>query len=324
MSGWEGPRAARESADRTDRLSSLDARTRPTRSVRQGAVPAVHQRPAHRRDNPRFARPQPDLVVPHPLAAAPPPRRQANRAHYVRWWVHPWYRWQHTTWVVVVWPWVAQPWRVSWRPPPRRGWIWVSGMTVHDHWCPGYWMPEATPAHVDTTRYTWVPGFWLDTVWVEGFWRATEREGFVWVDGEYAPDGSYLMGHWLPEEPWPSGMTWEAGFWDGTTWVSGFWRPQHRGGFAWVPARFGADGIRENGFWEPVEDVPGSVWVPGWFDGTGWVPGYWESVESPSVAPPEEWEPGEGVVPVEELWAGEVGVDSGEGGEELPLALPVE
>jgi hypothetical protein len=87
---------------------------------------------------------------------------------------------------------------------------------------------------------------------------------------------------------------WEAGYWDGQYWVEGFWRPATRSGYRWVSAYLDEDGIIHAGYWEPVDDRPGYVWIPGWFDGDTWIEGYWVSEQQYRDAKPDEYQPDEG------------------------------
>ena len=308
------PLQVRWPQDGSSRLDAVDPDRRPAQSVLRADLPLVHQRPAFRSNDARWARPHPGTLVTYPSAEHKPPTSLHNRAHYSRWWVHPWYRWMHPTWVVVVLPWPVSPWSASWTPPPRVGYDWVPGAMAGSSWYPGYWVayPPADSHYAEL--YTWVPGFWLGDAYVEGFWRVQQRRGFVWVDGTYTGEGAYIAGYWMPVEPHPAGMLWEPGFWDGTTWVAGFWRPESRDGFTWAPARFGLDGIRENGFWEPDTVRAGQVWIPGWFDGTAWNHGYWTEGDSADLELPDDWAP---EVAAPDTW------DAPED-EETPLALPVD
>jgi hypothetical protein len=87
---------------------------------------------------------------------------------------------------------------------------------------------------------------------------------------------------------------WEAGFWDGQYWVEGYWRPQTRASYAWVSPWLDDDGIYHTGYWEPTEDKPGMVWIPGWFDGDEWQEGQWVSRAEYDKADPENWQPDAG------------------------------
>jgi len=88
--------------------------------------------------------------------------------------------------------------------------------------------------------------------WAFGYAPAP-RAGWVWVDGQYAPDGTWIPGYWRPAVDQP-GWIWVPGHWDGGSYVEGYWREASRDGF---------------------------VWVDGYYEGGRWVPGYWEPVAPP-------------------------------------------
>jgi hypothetical protein len=116
----------------------------------------------------------------------------------------------------------------------------------------------------------------------------------------------------------PDGYTWEAGFFDGEIWVEGYWRPVARGGYRWVPARTTSDGVRNGGYWEPIESRADSVWIPGWFDGNQWVEGYWVSKSEYDATDPSTWEPYAGWDADEE----ESDDDSAQEGPPVAIAVP--
>ena len=213
----------------------------------------------------------------------------------MNWWVHPYYRYQHTATVVVSFGFVVNPWVVSWAPPPRAGWSWVGG--YYDGWGvyhPGYWAPMAPPVAYVSAGYVYVPGWWQNNVYIEGYYRAPARHGWAWEDGYYLSDGSYVPGHWQPQTAAPAGYIWEPGFFDGDTWVEGFYRPEHRSNYTWVNGYFDEDGVFNAGYWMPTTAKPGYVWVPGWFDGQAWVEGYWEAEATYYSADVDNWQPQQG------------------------------
>jgi hypothetical protein len=166
-------------------------------------------------------------------------------------------------------------------------------------WVPGHWEPaRSAPPSWYGTSWVWVPGWWMGPIWVEGYWRPVHRPGWVWADGYYLDDGSYVRGWWEPESAPPApGYVWEGGYYDGETWVEGYWRPERRESYRWVSAWLdGETGIYYEGYWEPIEARPGMVWVPGWFDGSTWVEGEWvsESDYERSEKEAESWQPEEG------------------------------
>jgi len=277
-----------------------------------------HQHPGRVRDA-RYNRPSWRHVRHYPHAAHGPPRFWWYRSWYSHWWVHPHYRYRHASFVVVSFDFVVSPWVVTWAPPARTGWVWVPGHWEAGVWVPGHWRPVAAAPVVRGAHYAYVAGWWAGDVYIEGHWRLETRSGWTWVDGYYA-DTTYIRGHWHPEDAAPVGYTWVPGFFDGEIWVEGFWRPAARDGFVWVDGSFDADGVYLCGYWEPVVAEPGSVWIPGWFDGHEWQEGYWVDEAEYSATDLDTWEPEEGY---DDGWEEEVEPE-GEDGEPLPLALPVE
>ncbi len=268
-------------------------------------------RPRGVRDG-RYARPHHRHVVHHHHVHYGPPIQPWYRPWYSHWWLHPYFRWTHATLGMVWFHHEVLVWQAGWTPPPRSGWVWVAGAWNGPYWVPGHWVPVAPPP----ARYVYVPGFWLGSVYVEGFWRVERRSGdWVWVRGRYRDDNSRSWGHWAPTTPSPAGYTWVKGFWDGEAWVAGFWRPEYRAGYRWVQGWFADTGVFHAGYWEPIDELPGSIWVPGWFDGQSWIPGYWVSEEEYRGADPVGWEGGEGF---------DAGWDAPAApSDEEPLALPV-
>lgn len=59
----------------------------------------------------------------------------------------------------------------------------------------------------------------------------------------------------------------------------------------WVSSWFDEDSVYHAGYWEPLADKPGHVWVPGWFDGTTWALGYWVTDAEYGSADLEAWQP---------------------------------
>lgn len=281
----------------------------------------------------------------HPHAHYAPPRHVHYRAHYVNYWVHPYYRYQHAATVVVSFGFVVSPWVVTWAPPPRPGWSWNPG--YYDAWGvyhPGYWVPVGPAPVYRSVSYVYVPGWWEGDTYVEGYYRPSTRKGWSWVDGYYTSDGYYVPGHWQPRSSAPSGYTWEPGFFDGETWVEGFWRPEYRSGYTWVSGYFDEYGVYNAGYWMPTADRAGYVWVPGWFDGNQWVDGYWVTESEYYSADVEGWQPEDGwddgwqsssastptrsttsrqaVAPTQSAPSEEVSSEPAD--EDLPLAVPVE
>jgi hypothetical protein len=264
----------------------------------------------------RYARPDPFATVPRP--AHPAPRYVWYRPYWTHWWVHPYWRWTHATTVVVAFDFTPDPWDAPWVPPPRAHWVWIPGYLHGAFWVPGHWEPAFGAAVWYGVGWTWVPGWWMGTIYVDGYWRRADRAGWRWIDGYYLEDGEYVRGWWEPVGPPPrAGMVWEAGYWDGRDWVEGFWRPEQRAGYRWVCAWLDADGVYHAGYWEPTEDRPGQVWIPGWFDGERWIEGYWVPQSEYDAADPEHWQPDPG-------WDAREAPADGAEGDEVPPALPVE
>ena len=250
-----------------------------------------------RHDDHRTARPHPRHVRNrHPDARYGRPGYRGYWGCYGGWWVHPYWRYTYGTWAVVWFPWSVDPWSPYWVAPGRVGWTWVPGGWVGGVWWPGHYTPTTTIYIDQGVSYAYVPGWWEGEAYVEGYWRRARRDDgdWVWVEGYYLEDGTHVRGHWMPAEPGPEGYLWEPGFWDGEVWVGGFWRPQYRRGFRWIASYYDTSGVFVGGYWEPLEDEPGQVWIPGWFDGNGWNEGYWVPEKEYVQADPDAWQPAEG------------------------------
>ena len=206
-------------------------------------------------------------------------------------------------------------------------------------WVPGSWRPVRYVA--PRPGYVWVPGWWMGSVYVDGYWRIQDRPAstsstgevtnqWEWVEGYYLEDGTFVQGHWRPTgDPPQAGYTWEPGFWDGDQYVDGFWRPEMRSSYTWVSAFYDEEGVYQSGYWLPVDEQDGFVWVPGWFDGTEWIQGHWVRQAEYDSVDLEEWQPAEGYDDgweVEGWGDGQVEsystADAGEG-DEAPLGIPV-
>ena len=301
------------------------------------AQPGQHARPAYQTRDARYAHPAPNYHVrPYPGVGYGPPPRAWYRASYVNWWVHPYYRYQHAATVVVSFGFVVNPWVVTWAPPPRAGWSWVGGYyDPYGFYHPGYWAPSAPPVTYVSAGYVFVPGWWQGATYIEGYYRAPSRAGWLWVDGYYLSDNSYVPGHWEPQSTAPDGYVWEPGFFDGDTWVEGFYRPEHRSGYTWVNGYFDDSGVYNAGYWMPTTQNPGYVWVPGWFDGQQWVEGYWEAESKYYSADVQNWQPEAGV---DDGWSQSATASASQGSskkatvaapseassDDMPLAVPVE
>lgn len=277
---------------------------------------------AHHSSDHRYARPRPAYVRQHPEAHHAPPAARWYRAYYTRWWVHPYYRWVHATVAFALFDYEVYAWTAGWAPPPRTGWVWVPGHMEAAWWVPGHWMPVGPVPVSYGGRWTYVPGWWVGDRYLEGYYRAADRgPAWVWVEGAWTGDGVYRWGHWEPVGHTPSGYIWEPGYWDGEDWVDGFWRPALRNGYRWVSAAFNEDGIFEGGYWEPMEQRPDCVWIPGWFDGTAWVDGYWVTNAEYSSAKPDTYNPPPGT---DDGWDTSTVSPTEPATDEQPLAIPVE
>lgn len=90
----------------------------------------------------------------------------------------------------------VNPWVPSYIPDHRPGWHWVAGhYNRFGRWQPGHWEPDEGRG-----GYVWVTGHWVGSYWVEGYWREEVRPGWVWLDGDYAEDGTWIPGYWAPEQ----------------------------------------------------------------------------------------------------------------------------
>ena len=303
------------STPRERRTSYEAARVRrPSTTSPRPSTTSRSVRTLHRSSDHRFARPRASTVRLH--HEAPRPVVRWYRPWYTHWWVHPWYRWVHATSAVRWFDFEVYAWSPAWIPPTRPGWTWIPGYHLAGTWIPGHWRPVRTAPVYAGAAYVWVPGFWIHDAWFEGYWRIQTRPGWVWLGGEYWPDGYYQRGYWAPTSEPPGGYVWEPGVWDGEEWADGFWRPEHRIGFRWVSSAFDEDGTFHAGYWEPIEQKPGQVWIPGWFDGQTWQEGYWVPEPEYEAADPAAWQPEEG-------WDDGWDVnDDGPPSGDPPLALP--
>lgn len=300
------------------RATTRDYHARPRTSVRP--------RPNYQTRDRRYHRPNPRYVRSSRYARSRVPNRGFYRPYYTRWYQHPYYRHAYSTSVVVGFGFGCDPWLDTWAPPRRVGWRWMPGTwTAWGYWSPGFWAPQRSVRV--PVGYAFVPGWWDNNVYIEGYYRTQNRNGWAWNDGYYLDDGTYVRGHWRPQGNGPDGYDWEAGFWDGENWVEGFWRPQFRTGFTWVSAYYDDDSIFHAGYWMPVQQQPGSIWVPGWFDGNEWQQGYWENEQTYGAANVQEWTPEDGWNDgweAGEGWgAGEVIENRTPESPEQPIAMPV-
>lgn len=311
----------------------MDARrpvhgTRPTRAVRPyDARRRPTTRPLYRTRDHRYARPSYRHVRPYRGTTYVVPARSYYRPYYTRWYVHPYYRHVYATRGVVGFGFSTYAWRDTWTPPVRAGWSWNAGYwNQWGYWVPGYWAPRARVRA--PVGYVYVPGWWDNDAYIDGYYRKQARSGWDWVDGYYLENGTYIRGHWKPNQPPRDGYVWEAGFWDGESWVEGFWRPEWRTNFSWVTAYYDEDGVFHAGYWMPQSERAGAVWVPGWFDGNSWIPGYWEDANTYQGADVSNWQPDEGW---DDGWEEGSGWGAGEvvsnniekSGGDSPIALPV-
>lgn len=147
--------------------------------------------------------------------------------------------------------WQVNPWSRGWRPPIRDRWIWMPGQYRYGYWCPGYWIPSQA---MIPAGFVYVPGWWVGQVYFEGYYRPQiRRDGdWIWIEGYYLNDGSYVWGHWMPANPGPPGHVWEPGFYNGETYVDGFWRPQFRQGFVWISSYYSLEGVFYSGYWSSL------------------------------------------------------------------------
>ena len=262
-----------------------------TRSFERPETP-TKRTPVHRSNDHRYARPAAHRVRQHPATRRSAPRHRHYRPYYSRWYCHPYYRYRHSTVVVVHFGFRTHAWTDNWTPARRTGWRWVPGYWDYGYWHPGHWTPTSRPR----AHYIYVPGWWDREVYVDGYYRSEKRTDgdWEWTEGYYLEDGTYVRGHWRPGDAGPEGYSWEPGFWDGEMWSDGFWRPEFRSGYTWVSAYFDEDGIFHSGYWMPLEDMPDYVWIPGWFDGNEWVDGYWVAEAEYFEEDLSTWQPEQG------------------------------
>ena len=75
--------------------------------------------------------------------------------------------------------------------------------------------------------------------WAYGY-RPGPRAGWVWVEGYYAQDGTWIPGYWSPAYQRP-GYVWVPGHWErqraNSTWVDGRWELQGNY-YVWVEGRW--------------------------------------------------------------------------------------
>ncbi len=319
--GPDGHRAPLASIDSAG--SAPPSRTPTARPSRPHAPPTAPAPPTCAPTSPRTRASR----TPHPITcglpepSCPPPRYGAYGGWYAQWWVHPYYRSWHVSSCVVGFGYPVYPWRPIWVPPARAGWLWYPGWWAYGIWWPGYWGPTTTTVVVYDRSYVYVPGYWQSDLYVDGYYRVQERDDgdWIWVEGVYLDDGTFIPGHWVPAAAGPEGYDWEPGFFDGESWVGGFWRPEFRDGFVWISAWFDAEGVYHAGYWEPTVDKPGHVWIPGWFDGQAWVEGSWVTEAAFREANPDSWTPAPGK---QDGWKAPPAWKEG-GADSPPLAIPV-
>lgn len=76
-------------------------------------------------------------------------------------------------------------------PPPRAGYVWVSGhYNKYGQWFPGWYQPTQT-----RPGYLYHPGYWSGVRYVDGRWAVAHSDR-RWVSGYYR------------------GQRWEGGHWD--------------------------------------------------------------------------------------------------------------
>lgn len=86
--------------------------------------------------------------------------------------------------------------------------------------------------------------------WAYGY-RPGPRAGWVWVEGYYAQDGTWIPGYWSPAYQRP-GYVWVPGHWEGDRYLDGYWREVARPGWTWVDGYYDRGGRWVQGYWAPA------------------------------------------------------------------------
>ncbi len=228
---------------------STPARTRPS-AARSRATPT--HAPAHR------------APIPYTPPRIPRPEPAHTPAH-----IDPHYFADHRYGRPEQWHVRALPGHPAPRSPAYEGWY--THWWVHPYW---RWV-HATTAVVNL-GFRCMP--W-DVAWVPPF-----RPGWQWAPGHWGGT-TWTPGHWEPLGRAPVGYVFVPGFWVAGFWVEGHWRVQDRRGWRWVDGAYVADGVYQQGHWQPAISAPvGRVWEPGFWDGEIWVEGFWRPVRYPGYS----------------------------------------
>jgi len=85
-----------------------------------------------------------------------------------------------------------------WGPSIRDGFVWLNREDRAGEYPDGSW-EKMNSFQMNKSPLKWVPGYWNRRVWVDGYWRIPEKDGFVWVEGYYCPNGRWQEARWEPE-----------------------------------------------------------------------------------------------------------------------------
>ncbi len=84
-----------------------------------------------------------------------------------------------------------------WGPASRYGYIRITSQERPGDYLAGSWeLMNSFEVREEPLR--WVPGYWDRRRWVPGYWRVPRKEGYVWIDGYYHPDGRWQEARWEP------------------------------------------------------------------------------------------------------------------------------
>lgn len=84
-----------------------------------------------------------------------------------------------------------------WGPAGRYGYIRITTQERPDDYLAGSW-ELMNSFEIRETPRQWVPGYWNRRRWVPGYWRIPHKEGHIWVEGYYRPDGRWQEARWEP------------------------------------------------------------------------------------------------------------------------------
>jgi len=85
-----------------------------------------------------------------------------------------------------------------WGPSIRDGFVWLNREDRAGEYPDGSW-EKMNSFQMDKSPLKWVPGHWNGRRWVDGYWRIPKKEGCIWVEGYYRPNGRWQEARWEPE-----------------------------------------------------------------------------------------------------------------------------